>query len=132
MLDKLESEERRLNLASATKTITETGVKLLDADDGSGSRNPAWQTSPQPESATKTYCLWCGRGFTPRVTGGSAQRFCSVGHRQAFWIAARRWTMRAIETGLLSVDCLKAPQGSVHAAPGHSSRKEEVSARSSC
>jgi len=34
---------------------------------------------------------------------GSAQ----PGHRQAFWIAARRWTMRAVEAGLLNVDCLK-------------------------
>jgi hypothetical protein len=46
----------------------------------------------------------------------SAQRFCSTGHRQQFWIAARRWTMRAIEAGLLSVDCLKASHASVHAA----------------
>jgi len=35
------------------------------------------------------------------------QKFCCTGHRQQFWIAARRWTMRAIEAGLLSVDCLK-------------------------
>jgi hypothetical protein len=61
-------------------------------------------------------CLWCGRAFTPRMTGGSAQRFCCSGHRQQFWIAARRWTMRAIEAGLLSVDCLKASHTSVHAA----------------
>jgi hypothetical protein len=54
-------------------------------------------------------CVWCGRPFRPRRTGGSAQRFCSTGHRRAFWIAARRWTMRAIEAGLISVDCLKAP-----------------------
>ena len=40
---------------------------------------------------------------------------CTSGHRQAFWAAARRWTMRAIEAGLLSVDCLKAAQSSVHA-----------------
>jgi hypothetical protein len=48
-----------------------------------------------------SHCLWCGRTFTPRATGGSAQRFCCTGHRQQFWIAARRWTMRAIEVGLL-------------------------------
>jgi hypothetical protein len=53
--------------------------------------------------------------FTPRMTGGSAQKFCCTGHRQQFWIAARRWTMRAIEAGLLSVDCLKASYASVHA-----------------
>lgn len=63
-------------------------------------------------------CLWCGRGFRRRATGGSSQKFCSAGHRDAFWTAARRWTMRAIETGLLSVDCLKAAQGSMHAAKG--------------
>jgi hypothetical protein len=62
-------------------------------------------------------CLWCGRAFKPRSTGGSAQKFCCTGHRQQFWIAARRWTMRAIEVGLLSVDCMKAPQTSVHAVP---------------
>jgi hypothetical protein len=67
---------------------------------------PAWETR----------CLWCGRAFKPRSTGGSVQRFCSTAHRQQFWIAARRWTMRAIEVGLLSVDCLKASHTSVHAA----------------
>jgi hypothetical protein len=68
----------------------------------------------QPRASAGT-CVWCGRPFTPRCTGGSAQRFCTSGHRQAFWAAARRWTMRAIEAGLLSVDCLKAAQASVHA-----------------
>src|SRR6266513_5050308 len=61
------------------------------------------------------HCLWCGLMFTTRVTGGSAQRFCSTEHRKAFWTAARRWTMRAIETGLLSVECVKAAQSSVYA-----------------
>jgi hypothetical protein len=50
------------------------------------------------------------------MTGGSSQKFCCTGHRQQFWIAARRWMMRAIEAGLLSVDCLKASHASVHAA----------------
>src|SRR5689334_20322881 len=72
--------------------------------------------APEPRSAGKPHCLWCGRIFTARTTGGSAQRFCSTEHRKAFWTAARRWTMRAIETGLLSVDCLKAAQTSVHGA----------------
>jgi hypothetical protein len=57
------------------------------------------------EPAWDARCLWCDRIFTPRATGGSAQKFCCTGHRQQFWIAARRWTMRAIEAGLLSVDC---------------------------
>jgi hypothetical protein len=71
---------------------------------------------PAPEPAIDACCLWCNRTFTPRMTGGSTQKFCCTGHRQQFWIAARRWTMRAIEAGLLSVDCLKASDTSVHAA----------------
>jgi len=71
------------------------------------------------EPAWDARCLWCDRIFTPRATGGSAQKFCCTGHRQQFWIAARRWTMRAIEeAGLLSVDCLKASHTSVHTARG--------------
>src|SRR5215204_5514172 len=50
--------------------------------------------------AVKAHCLWCGRIFRARLTGGSAQKFCSTEHRKAFWTAARRWTMRAIEMGL--------------------------------
>src|SRR4051794_18809290 len=71
----------------------------------------------EPDRAD-VHCLWCGMAFPRRATGGSAQRFCSTEHRKAFWTAARRWTMRAIETGLLSVDCLKTAQTSVHAAGG--------------
>src|SRR5437016_5311081 len=61
---------------------------------------------PEAKPAWGARCLWCDRAFTPRMTGGSAQRFCCTGHRQKFWIAARRWTMRAIEAGLLSVDVI--------------------------
>ena len=74
----------------------------------------AEQLVSQPISRAR--CSWCGRSFRPRSTGGSAQKFCCSEHRQQFWIAARRWTMRAIEAGLLSVDCLKASHTSVHAA----------------
>jgi hypothetical protein len=69
-----------------------------------------------PEGIGKAHCVWCGRAFSLRKTGGSAQRFCCLEHRKAFWTAARRWTMRAIETGLLSVECLKGHHTSVHAA----------------
>src|SRR5205814_6302944 len=68
------------------------------------------------DRAEAAHCLWCDRAFKPRKTGGSAQRFCCLAHRKAFWTAARRWTMRAIETGLLTVDCIKTAQTSVHAA----------------
>jgi hypothetical protein len=73
-----------------------------------------------PRTGPETYpdgrCLWCDQTFSPRTTGGSGQKFCCTGHRQQFWVAARRWTMRAIDAGLLSVDCLKASHTSVHAA----------------
>src|SRR5437764_5321170 len=91
-------------------------ARVMAANGSAGFAAIAVPTSP--EAASKTPCLWCGRTFRPRKTGGSAQRFCSAGHRQAFWIAARRWTMRAVETGLLSVDCLKAVRASVHAGRG--------------
>jgi hypothetical protein len=74
----------------------------------------------------KARCLWRGRAFRPRETGGSAQKFCSTGHRQAFWDAARRWMMRAVETGLLSVDFLKGNQRSVYAARGVFQSQEEA------
>ena len=83
----------------------------------SSRRAPFHPDGSQRVPMNTAHCLWCGRAFMPRRTGGSAQRFCSTGHRQAFWIAARRWTMRALETGLLSVECLKAVRTSVHAAP---------------
>src|SRR6516162_7964304 len=94
-------------ISAASKPAGHSAV-ALHAGDGSVTK------SLQP--ALDACCLWCGKTFTPRVTGGSAQKFCSTGHRQEFWIAARRWTMRAIDAGLLSVDCLKASHTSVHAA----------------
>src|SRR5215831_7345102 len=95
----------------ASKPAGHSVVALYAGDD---SVTQALQPAHQP--ALDARCLWCGRDFMPRVTGGSAQKFCSTGHRQEFWIAARRWTMKAIHAGLLSVDCLKASHVSVHAA----------------
>src|SRR5205085_2545035 len=65
-----------------------------------GNRSVTTALEPVSLPASDASCLWCNRTFTPRTTGGSAQRFCCTGHRQQFWIAARRWTMRAIEVGL--------------------------------
>src|SRR6476469_5358563 len=89
-------------------------LTLVNGSSGSVTAAP----EPKLQSLLNACCLWCGRAFNPRSTGGSAQKFCCTGHRQQFWIAARRWTMRAIEAGLLSVDCLKASHASVHAARG--------------
>jgi hypothetical protein len=93
-------------------SVSTTGITI----NGSGLATPALELdrNPTPEGR----CLWCDRHFTPRATGGSVQKFCCTGHRQQFWIAARRWTTRAIEVGLLSVDCLKASHTSVHAVRG--------------
>ena len=62
-----------------------------------------------------TNCPWCGRAFSPRTSGGTGQRFCRSACRHAFWSAARRWVMRALDAGLLSPEVLKAAQASVHA-----------------
>jgi hypothetical protein len=87
----------------------------ITANCGSGSVTPALELAQEP--ALDARCLWCGRTFSSRTTSGSAQKFCCTGHRQQFWIAARRWTMRAIEA-VYSVDCLKASHTIVHAVPG--------------
>ncbi len=56
-------------------------------------------------------CLWCRRGFAPRRTGGSPQRFCSRTCRNNFNTAARRWVRAAVDHGRLSVEDLKkAPE----------------------
>jgi hypothetical protein len=94
-------------ISAASKSA---GHSVFASHAGDGSVTKALQPAPDAR------CLWCGRDFTRRVTGGSAQKFCCTGHRQEFWVAARRWTMRAIDAGLLSVDCLKASHTSVHAA----------------
>ena len=91
--------------APAKTAFVPTRRSVVVANRGTGS--VTLPLEPKPKPALHSFCLWCGRTFMPRATGGSAQRFCCVGHRQQFWIAARRWTMRAIEAGLLSVDCLK-------------------------
>jgi hypothetical protein len=102
------------SIAGAVKTeFVPASHTVVAVDLSCGSVAAALEPSQKPEAAR---CLWCNRTFTPRTTGGSTQKFCRTGHRQEFWVAARRWTMRAIEVGLLSVECLKASQTSVHAA----------------
>jgi hypothetical protein len=66
-------------------------------------------------SAGNLVCLWCGQGFRPRTSGGSAQRFCSAKHRHEFGSAARRWAVKLIEAGLISAATLKVAGTSVRA-----------------
>src|SRR5271169_245497 len=107
MVDSLESLEEFFDTSVSTAAITINGSGLV---------TPALEQARNPTPDAR--CLWCDRMFSRRATGGSAQRFCCTGHRQQFWIAGRRWTMRAIDAGLLSVDCLKASHTSVHAVRG--------------
>jgi hypothetical protein len=97
-------------ISAAAKTAFVPTRHAVDAC--SGSVTGTLELAPKP--ASDTCCLWCGRTFTPRATGGSAQKFCCTGHRQQFWIAARRWTMRAIEAGLpegVSRERARCPRG---------------------
>jgi hypothetical protein len=56
----------------------------------------------------REHCFWCGCGFSPRHTGGSAQRFCSPACRHALDLAGRRWVADALAEGRLTVRDLKA------------------------
>jgi hypothetical protein len=101
------------SISGAVKTaFMPSSETVVAADLSSRSAAPGIERVKKSPDAC---CLWCGRAFKPRTTGGSAQKFCCTGHRQQFWIAARLWTMHAIEAGLLPIDCLKASHTSVHA-----------------
>jgi hypothetical protein len=52
-------------------------------------------------------CAWCGRPYTPRTTGGHAQRFCRSTCRRAFDAAGRRWVADAIAAGVLTVGTIR-------------------------
>src|SRR5215472_17117786 len=100
-----------VHLGSSESRLEPPSQTVVSANLPRGSVTAALGPTEKPLHAR----LWCGRAFTARATGGSTQKFCCTGHRQQFWIAARRWTMRAIEVGLLSVDCLKPSHTGVHA-----------------
>src|SRR6516162_7881775 len=50
-----------------------------------------------------TKCLWCGRAFAPRSTGGSSAKFCSAAHRKAYHSAVRHWAEAEIAGGRLTI-----------------------------
>jgi hypothetical protein len=52
-------------------------------------------------------CIWCGRAFIPRATGGKRQVFCRPVCRRGFDAAGRRWVADAISTGMLTIDGLR-------------------------
>jgi hypothetical protein len=106
------SEPRRAILSALRRTLEQAGVRFHRREQGRWTRCP---TAGGP--AMTASCPWCGRRFKPRTSGGTEQRFCGAGCRHSFWSAARRWAMRAVETGLLSADMLRTAQSSVHAVP---------------
>ena len=74
-------------------------------------------TSGQPDPARE--CLWCQAVMpTTRRQRGSAPKFCSPGHRVAFWTALRRHALANFEAGVLTVEMLKDGVQSVHALSG--------------
>ena len=59
----------------------------------------------RPAAPAGHRCLWCEVSMPPRISArGSPKRFCSKSCRQAFHGAARRWAVRVVELGALSVD----------------------------
>jgi hypothetical protein len=56
-------------------------------------------------------CQWCAKPLPPRLnTGGLTKRYCSSTCRHSIHLAARRWAMRAIDAGTLTVtEIKKAP-----------------------
>jgi hypothetical protein len=86
---------------------SDVGVRALEA----GFLKKQSRSNPTPSHAT----------FLPHVTGIPYYRWIGSevllhGTQATVLIAACRWTMRAIEVGLLLVECLKASDTSVHAA----------------
>ena len=56
-------------------------------------------------------CFWCNDPYTPRSTGGTAQRFCSSDCRAEFHNSVRQWAIEAIERGELTVDQIRNGPG---------------------
>jgi hypothetical protein len=48
-------------------------------------------------------CLWCGRAFAPRRSGGRTQRFCGTRCRRGFDAGLRAWTLAELAAGRLRV-----------------------------
>ena len=61
------------------------------------------------------HCLWCQSPLPGGRRHGSAAKFCSPIHRQAFWKAIRRYGAELFDAGVLSIEVLKGDQQAVHA-----------------
>ena len=56
---------------------------------------------------TERRCLWCDRTFAPRRFGGEPQRLCSTLCRPQFDTAARRWAIKMLDAGELTIKALQ-------------------------
>jgi hypothetical protein len=54
-----------------------------------------------------TPCLWCGRRFMPRASGGKPQSFCRPACRRALDARGRRWIAAALADGRLTIGDLR-------------------------
>jgi hypothetical protein len=52
-------------------------------------------------------CLWCRKQYTPRRSGGRAQRFCTPRCRRAFDAALRAWTLAELVAGRVTVGMMR-------------------------
>jgi hypothetical protein len=55
----------------------------------------------------KKVCDWCRREFEPLAKNERLQRFCSQSCRRGFEAAARRWVVKALTNGSMSLDALR-------------------------
>lgn len=77
-----------------------------------------------------TACLWCERPFTPRSTGGRAQRFCRPRCRRSFHAAARRWVLAELAAGRVTLAAIRNGSTATRALPtGTSAGSGAVSKR---
>lgn len=53
-------------------------------------------------------CAWCGVPFRRLRQGGREKRFCADRCRAAFHTAARRWVLKAIDAGVITLAEVRA------------------------
>jgi hypothetical protein len=64
---------------------------------------PAAERAPEQRAR----CVWCASSYTPRETGGRAQRFCAASCRREFERALRLWSAAEFEAGRVTVEALR-------------------------
>jgi hypothetical protein len=108
-------------ITTATEEINSTSRQGPRANIGELARpsEPALSAEVPAEPGTLPLCERCGESFTPRASGGRAQRFCSVDCRRAFHDKPQRDNVHVASGGLPAVIDPQPPKSSV-SAPGPS------------